>query len=203
MSTKPIGNQPLNLTETQIRYAMENTFSNLQASKFLNVSYNTYLKYAEQYVDTLTNLNLRLLHKRKTRPHPLKSPFNATGDKRKWDGPYKEKLDDILGGLYPDYQPRILRKRLFLSGIMPMVCSSCGCSECRITDNNYPLWLAFHDNDWRNKRFENIYLLCFNCYFCQVGSLGQRFQGMTYGTASKPRADGRPRSFWKLKPSEV
>jgi hypothetical protein len=47
---KPVGNPPLNLTESQIRYAMENTFSNRQAAKFLSVCYNTYLKYAEDYI---------------------------------------------------------------------------------------------------------------------------------------------------------
>ena len=198
---KPVGNPPLNLTESQIRYAMENTYSNLQASKFLNVCYNTYLKYAEQYIDRDTGLNLRDLHKQKVKPK-VKSEYGATGDKRKWDGPYKEKLDDILSGMYPHYQPRILRKRLFLSGILPMECSSCGWNECRISDQNYPLWLAFHDNNWRNKKLENIYLLCFNCYFLQIGSLGQKYQGMTYGTRSKPRWDGKKKAFWKTKGDE-
>ena len=65
----PLGGRPsLHLTESQIRYAMENTYSNLSASKFLNVCYNTYLKYAEQYVDSETGLNLRELHKRKVKP---------------------------------------------------------------------------------------------------------------------------------------
>ena len=192
---KPIGNPPLNLTETQIRYAMENTFSNSSAAKFLNVCYNTYLKYAEQYIDGETGLNLRELHKQKVKP---KSEKISNQDRRRYDNGYKEKLEDILAGLYPDYQPRPLRKRLLNSGILPMECSSCGWNECRVTDSNYPFWLAFHDNNWRNKRLENIYLLCFNCYFLQIGSMGQYFQGMTYGTRSKPRGDGRPKG-WNMR----
>jgi len=163
----------------------------LSASKFLNISYNAWLKYSSLYIDSQTGLTLKELHKRKVKPKKEKK-----GDARKYDNGYKEKLDDILAGLYPDYQPRPLRKRLFLSGMIPLQCSSCGWAECRITDGNYPLWIAFKDGNWRNKTLENMYLLCFNCYFCQIGSLGPRFQGMTYGAKSKPRADGRPKG-WK------
>ena len=196
---KNLGGRPfMNLTESQIRYAMANTYSNRAAAAFLNVSINTYLKYAEQYIDSQTGLNLRELHKQKVKPKKEKAKI---GDRRKYDNGYKEKLMDILEGKYPDYQPRPLRKRLFLSGIMPMECSSCGWNECRVTDGNYPLYIAFKDGNWRNKMLDNLYLLCFNCYFCQIGSLGARFQGMTYGTSSKPRGDGRPKGYgyWKNK----
>ena len=176
---KNLGGRPhMNLTESQIRYAMANTYSNRGAARFLNVSINTYLKYAEQYVDSETGLNLRDLHKQKIKPQKARA---TKGDRRLYDNGYKEKLEDILAGLYPDYQPRPLRKRLFASGIIPMECSSCGWNECRVSDDNYPLYIAFHDGNWRNKRLENMYLLCFNCYFCQLGSLGARFQGISYG----------------------
>lgn len=191
----PTGRPSLHLTESQIRYAMENTYSNLSASKFLNVSYNTYLKYAEQYYDSETGLNLRELHKQKVKPK--KEKF-SNQDKRRYDNGYKEKLEDILAGLYPDYQPRPLRKRLFASGIIPLVCSSCGHDEKRITDGNQPLWIAFKDGNWRNKTLNNMYLLCFNCYFLQIGSLGPKYQGMTYGARSKPRADGKPKGWKKI-----
>lgn len=187
------GRPSLSLTESQIRYAMENSYSNLGASRFLNVCYNTYLKYATQYIDSSTGLTLRDLHKQKQKPRDKRV---SNQDKRRYDNGYKEKLEDILNGLYPDYQPRPLRKRLFAANILPMECSSCGWNECRITDNNYPFYLAFKDGNWRNKRLENIYLLCFNCYFIQIGSLGPRWQGMTYGTRTKPRWDGKPKG-WK------
>ena len=176
---KNLGGRPhMNLTESQVRYAMSNTYSNRGAARFLNVSINTYLKYAEQYIDFETGLNLRDLHKQKIKPQKARA---TKGDRRLYDNGYKEKLEDILAGLYPDYQPRPLRKRLFASGIIPMECSSCGWNECRVTDDNYPLYIAFHDRNWRNKTLQNMYLLCFNCYFCQIGSLGARFQGISYG----------------------
>jgi hypothetical protein len=36
----------------------------------------------------------------------------------------------------------------------------------------------------------------------QIGSLGQKYQGMTYGTRSKPRWDGKKKAFWKTKGDE-
>ena len=190
---KNLGGRPfLNLTESQIRYAMENTWSNKGAARFLNVSINTYLRYAKMYIDSQSGLDLAELHKRKPRPKQEKL---SNQDARRYDNGYKEKLRDILDGLYPDYQPRPLRKRLFASGLIPMECSSCGWNECRITDGNYPFWIAFHDGNWRNKKLENLYLLCFNCYFLQIGSLGPKYQGMTYGAKSKPRADGKPKGY--------
>jgi len=171
------GHPPLNLTESQIRYAMANSWSNAGAARFLNVSYNTYTKYSQQYFDS-SGQSLFEMHKNKPRPQKARA---IKGDRRLYDNGYKEKLEDILAGIYPDYQPRPLRKRLFASGIIPMECSSCGWNECRVSDDNYPLYIAFHDGNWRNKRLENMYLLCFNCYFCQIGSLGARFQGISYG----------------------
>lgn len=195
-SNKKLTGRPfMNLTESQIRYAMSNTWSTAAAARFLNVCYNTYTRYAKQYIDSETGKTLFELHKSKVKPKKT-API---GDKRKYDNGYKEKLDDILAGKYPDYQPRPLRKRLFLSGIMPMECSSCGWNECRVTDGNYPLYLAFKDGNWKNKLLDNIYLLCFNCYFCQIGSLGSYYQGISYGTRSKKRADGNPRGWKKQK----
>lgn len=192
------GRPPISLTESQIRYAMENTFSNGEAARFLRVAYNTYVKYATQYIDAESGQTLKELHQKKVRPKVNKVRI---GDKRKYDNGYAEKLEDILNGMYPDYQPRPLRKRLFNSGMIPLECSSCGWNECRITDGNAPLWIAFKDGNWRNKMFDNLYLLCFNCYFLQIGSLGPKYQGMTYGTRSKPRGDGRPKGYggkhWK------
>jgi len=193
--SKPSGRPCISLTESQVRYAMENTYSNLEAARFLNVSYNTYLKYADMYVDNETGLTLRHLHKQKIKP---KVERISNQDRRRYDNGYKEKLEDILNGDYPLYDSKIFRKRLFAANILPMECSSCGWNECRVTDGNYPLLIHFHDGNWRNKRIENLYLLCYNCYFLQVGSMGHYFQGMTYGPRSKPRGDGRPKG-WNIR----
>ena len=43
------GRPPIHLTESQIRYAMENSYGNKAASRFLNIDYRTYTKYAKMY----------------------------------------------------------------------------------------------------------------------------------------------------------
>jgi hypothetical protein len=198
---KPEGRPAIDLTEKQIRYAMSMTSSNLKAADFLNVAYTTWKKYAKLYIDEETNKTLFELHKKKygVKLKEKKQKGIRTQDRRGYDSGYKQKLDDILEGKYPWYQPRLLRKRLFLSNKVPLICCACGWSEGRIGDGNVPLLLNFKDGNWRNKLLENIELLCFNCYFLRVGSQGHYWQGMSYGTKNKKRADGRPTQHRKNK----
>lgn len=200
-TNKPEGRPSLNLTEKQIRYAIEMTSSNLQAAAFLNLSYTSWRKYAKMYLDPITGKTLFELHKGtyaiKTKVRKEKGI--KLQDRRSYDAGYKQRLDDILEGKYPWYQPRKLRKRLFLSNKVPLICASCGWSEGRIGDGNVPLLLNFKDGNWRNKLLQNIELLCFNCYFIRVGSQGHYWQGMSYGTKNKKRADGKPTQHRKKK----
>ena len=184
------GRPGLNLTESQIRYAMENTYSLSQAAKFLRISYNSLIKYMDMYKDE-NGITLRDKHKQKPKPKPVRPFGDRGGDRRQYDCGYKEKLEDILLGLHPEYQPRLLRRRLFASNFLPLQCCSCGWTEGRLTDGNVPLLIHFADGNWRNKRLENLRLLCFNCYFLQVGSWGHYWQGFTYGPKSKRRWDGK------------
>ncbi len=56
------GRPPLILTEAQIRYAMQNSFGNKDASRFLKVDYRTYKKWAKQHIDSETGKTLFELH---------------------------------------------------------------------------------------------------------------------------------------------
>ena len=58
-----IGRSALNISETEIRYAMENTKSNAAAARFLKVSFTTYKKYARMYTDSKSGKTLYELHK--------------------------------------------------------------------------------------------------------------------------------------------
>ena len=49
-------------------------------------------------------------------------------------------------------------------------CSICGWNESRLIDKVTCLTLDFIDNDNKNKKFENLRLLCANCYFNNVGN---------------------------------
>ena len=57
------GKNKVHITENQIRYAMENTNSNVQAGRFLGVSRPTYTKYAKMYIDEETGKSLYELEK--------------------------------------------------------------------------------------------------------------------------------------------
>ena len=48
------GREPLNLLKANVIYAMENSKSNMEAARFLRVSYPTYKKYAKMYKDDET-----------------------------------------------------------------------------------------------------------------------------------------------------
>ena len=74
------GRTPLNLTESQIRYAMKNSKSNSGAARFLNVSLTTYQKYSKSYIDEKTRKTLWDLHKNQ-RGKGVKKPYNVTQGK--------------------------------------------------------------------------------------------------------------------------
>ena len=97
------GRQPLNLTESQIRYAMKNSKSNSGAARFLNISLTTYQKYSKRYIDEETGKTLWDLQKNK-RGKGVKKPYNVT------KGKYA--LKDILDGKYPKYSVHQLKRRL-------------------------------------------------------------------------------------------
>ena len=91
------GRPPIALTESQIRYAMYNTYSNQQAARFLNLAYNTYKKYAKSYIDTETGLTLFQLHLKKSSGQPKKKrPETDALDTRHWNSGYKERLEGAI-----------------------------------------------------------------------------------------------------------
>ena len=57
------GRPKRDLTENVIRNAMKHTQSNFQAARYLNITIETYRKYAKLYVDLETGKNLYELHK--------------------------------------------------------------------------------------------------------------------------------------------
>ena len=59
---KKIGRPQLILTEAQVRYAMQNSFGNKDASRFLKVDYRTYKRWAKQHIDSDTGKTLFELH---------------------------------------------------------------------------------------------------------------------------------------------
>lgn len=155
-----------NLTESDIRYAMRNTCSNSAAARFLKITYKTYKKYAEMYIDEETGQNLFELHKNQN-GKGISKRF-----KSKFDG--KKGLKKILEGKMPTYPHRKLKTRLIKEGVKKECCDVCGFDERRITDYTVPLILVWLNGDKTDHRLENLELLCYNCFYLTHSDLFTR-----------------------------
>ena len=155
------GRSAFNLSESDIRYAIDNTKSNAEAARFMKVSFTTWKKYASMYTDPETGKTLYDMHTNIAGVGITKRAPRASA------GPYQ--IDEILQGKYPKYPTWKLRNRLLALGIFEEECNSCGYAERRITDDTVPLLLDHIDGDKHNHQLENLQMLCLNCYYQQVG----------------------------------
>ena len=143
------------LLKSEIEDAQSRARSAREASRILGVSYPTYKKYARMY-GILEN---------------LKNP-TGLGIPRFHDNvATKYTLKRILAGEFPDYPAWKLRRRLIKYGYKQEQCEMCGFSERRITDNQMPLIMAFKDGNKKNLLYENLEILCYNCYFLYIGEV--------------------------------
>jgi hypothetical protein len=156
------GRSALNIGESEIRYAMDNTKSNAEAARFLKVSFTTYKKYAKMYTDSESGQTLYDMHTNQAGYGITKNVSNAN------IGKYS--IEKILAGEHPTYPAWKLRNRILALAILPEECASCGYAERRITDDTVPLLLDHIDGDTTNHRIENIQMLCLNCYYQQTGN---------------------------------
>lgn len=143
------------LLESEILRVQDDSTSAADAARKLNVSYNTYKKYAKMY---------GIMDRCKC--------VDASG-LSKVHNPYKGKypLEEILMGMHPSYSPSRLRKKLIASKLKIEECEVCGFNEKRITDEKVPLVLAFKDGDRSNHVLENLEMVCYNCYHNTYGNL--------------------------------
>lgn len=155
-----IYNKALDLTEREVRYAIENTRNNREAAEFCGCAIDTWRRYAKMYFDYETGLSLYDLHVKKGRRRSRKD--KVTGESL---GFKKKDIFEILEGKHPSYNPKKLAYRLLYELIFPPECCECGFSERRVTDQKLPLVMNFKDGDKRNFKKENLEFVCYNCYF--------------------------------------
>lgn len=140
------------LTKNMIEESQKNTKSAAEASRWLGVSYNTYKKWSKYY-------NIFDNHKNQSGVGISKKSTN-----------FKIDLNEIFEGKYPDYPNKVLKKRLINEGLIQEECDICKWNESRITDNKICLHLDYIDGDIKNKEYDNLRLVCSNCYFTNVGN---------------------------------
>jgi hypothetical protein len=151
---------PKILLQSDIERAIKNTQSNLEASRFLRVHYDTYKKYASMYKDE-HSISLFETHKNQSGKGLRKI---QKGDKAKYP------LQEIIDGNHPEYPSSKLKFRLIREALLEEKCITCDFDEKRITDLTVPLLLDHKDGDITNHKLDNLQLLCYNCYYLTVGN---------------------------------
>ena len=141
------------ILESQIKAAQSKSRSAFEAARTLGISYNTYKKYAKLYGIF----------------EDLKNPYGIGIERAKRIKNKKYHIDDLIAGKHLKYPLFKFKNKLFDSGYLPKICSSCGFSEERVTDGKMPMLIDFLDANLNNRKLENIRALCYNCFFLLVG----------------------------------
>lgn len=164
MGSNSSGRPPRNLSESVIRNAMKHSQSNLQASRYLNITIETYRKYAKMYVDQATGKTLYDLHK---------NEIGKGIKKAQWKKEIPiEKINEIMASeSYRSIDQEKLKARLLYEGILKSECYKCHHNEKRAVDFKQPLILSFKDGNKHHWQIHNLEMLCYNCYFLYVGNL--------------------------------
>ena len=154
----------VSFSKEQILAAQAVTQSNRQAARRLHVAFETYMREAKKY-ETFAGSGITLYeaHKatsagiprystRKVKEIPIEEIIEGRADGTQW--PIKDVRDKLLHNQY-----------------LTEECGDCGYKERRLPDYKMPLILTFKDGNKRNYLLDNLTMLCYNCYFQQVGDI--------------------------------
>lgn len=170
------------LSRSDVERAIQHSKSNRSAAKYLGVHLITYRKYARMYLDEPTGLNLYDKHNNQSglgiRKHLKNHPENN-----------QNILMDILEGkvIPSNFTPERLKSRLIKEALLEEKCACCNFNERRVHDYKVPLLLTFRDGDKRNWKQNNLELLCYNCYFLQVGEVFNKKQLIAIEDMHRPK----------------
>jgi hypothetical protein len=155
--------KPKPLGKEDIIRAMNMTKSNRAAARYLGCSYIHYKRYAKMYKDE-NNVDLFTKHKNQSGKGIPKFLNNSKKE---------PKLLDILEGRVDinHFKPEKIKNRLIKEGYLKEECYICGFHERRVNDYKIPLLLDFIDKNKKNYQNGNARLLCYNCYYLNVGDL--------------------------------
>ena len=175
------------LSKDQILRAMKYTKSNMAAARFLGCSYPHYKQYAKLYKneDGKTLFEVHLNRQGKGISKHLYKKKDITP------------IMDILEGRVDvsNYSPKDIKERLLHESLIAEECTCCEFNERRVVDYKVPLILNFKDNNKKNWKLENLELLCYNCYFLNIGNVwseNQLQQMEDYSLKNKFKNDPHP-----------
>ena len=149
VNNKDKGGRPAKQPSRQrVEYAIKSTQSMRMAAEYINLSYQTFRKYAKLY--------------------DLWEPLPSSAGVRKRNStkvsPYD--LKKILTGENPSpFRETVLLKKAFKEAYLEQKCSECGYDCGDITDKTPPLVIDFLDKDHNNTKLDNLRVLCLNCIY--------------------------------------
>jgi hypothetical protein len=144
------------ITKEEITKAQDRATSGSHAARILGVSYLTYMKYCDKFGLP------RIRPDFKYRP-------------REKDRATVARIQEVLDGTIT-YTVQHLKRHLMSGKFYDCRCSNCGYNERRVTDNVMPILIDYVDNDKSNLKWDNLRILCYNCYFILVGNIVGRKQ---------------------------
>ena len=167
--------------------AMKYTKSNMSAARYLGCSYPHYKQYAKLYKneDGKTLFEVHLNRQGKGISKHLYKKKDITP------------IMDILEGRVDvsNYSPKDIKERLLHESLIAEECTCCEFNERRVVDYKVTLILNFKDNNKKNWKLENLELLCYNCYFLNIGNVlseNQLQQMEDYSLKNKFKNDSEP-----------
>ena len=150
-------NRPLNIpgrrkviTKNMILEAQKHTKSNMEAARWMRVSYTTYKKWAKYYGVFEQHLNQK-----------------GDGIKKGFAVRTVNVEDVVLGKRQPPrrWSQSVVKEELIDKGYWQNECSNCGYNEENMATGKTCLGVDFKDGDSKNWLLDNIRLLCANCYY--------------------------------------
>jgi hypothetical protein len=175
--------------------AMKHTKSNMSAARYLGCSYPHYKEYAK-------------LYKNEEGQTLFEAHLNRQGrgiSKHLYKKQDLTPIMDILEGRVDisNYKPVEIKDRLIHESLLAEG-NKCGFNERRVVDYKVPLILNFKDGNKKNWKLENLELLCYNCYFLNVGNVwsdNQLQQMEDYNQKNKFNNDPEP--DWEMDKSHI
>ena len=174
------------LSKQLILGAVNKTKSNRAAARYLGVSYIHYKKWAQNYDATKEGYpNLFEQHKNQSGKG---IPKFLNGGKK------SPAILDIIEGRVDSshFNAAKIKDKLIAEGLIDECCSNCGFNERRVLDYRVPLLMNFKDGSKKNYKLNNVELLCYNCYFLQVGDIfsDKQIQGLEeHKTVNESKVD--------------
>ena len=155
--------KPKPLSKEDVLRAMRITKSNRAAARYLGVSYIHYKGYAKLYKGE----NGKTLFEDHKNQSGKGIPKFLNNSKK------EPALRDIIEGRIDinHFKPEKIKNRLIKEGFLKEECYICGFHERRISDYKMPLLLDFIDKNKKNYQNNNPRLLCYNCYYINVGDI--------------------------------